>query len=1811
MRLAGIASILALGLGINDALAQLSGTITVGTGGTYTSLTNAGGAFAAINASGTSGAVTFDIISNITEAGTNSLTGGTHAITITSSTTTQKVLTFNATSGTAPNNNANGGIRIMRPNVTIDGVETGIAAADAATKRLSFVRTVNNPVIGVFTDAADNVVIKNVDLVPNNNQAVFNLGALCTTDGIDNFEMTGCTVHPSGSNRSGNMVNLTAASPTTVRHDNGKINGNSFWNWGQSGAGSATVVGLNTALGWEVKNNHFFQTNTVSPTGNRTWTVIQLGSACGNATVTGNFIGGSDLNCGGATKLTTTAGGSDGWVRLMVFRLEQAGTEPASTVSNNRVTNIDMQVRWSGNCTEGGLDWWMTNGNLNVQDNEFGTGGEIILTRVNSTATNSPTRIRNQTMVAFTNSGTINFKRNKFENFTYRIGHTAGNFGQLDWEAIVVGDGGTGSTGDIFVEKNIIRNIKFEHTGTSTNSVMFFKGIKVNLGAATGTTSNISVDSNLIYNVTLNPLSTTATIVGSGGCSGGATFNATAEGIVVGSNVGGTTGSLQIKKNRIYDFKSNIGATITGIRCLGMASATTQVQIYNNVVSFNGGDGLGGNNNAIYRCLSVEPATASSESYYVNNNSFSISGTSNGSNNTACVNLNANALSVNLRNNAIQNTRTGSTGTHYAYFTLSSGLNTNNNIVNSATKLGHASGTDYDGLTEWSGAFYDNSGSQQVLLNFVDPANGNLSITNCTPITGVGTTVLAPYFVVTKDINNANHSSPVSPGAYVISAGSGAFSWIGTVSSAWNNAANWCGGTGGVPGASDDVNISGSPTPPFWPVLSSSTSVNNLTITGGSTQFTVNSGVTLTVNGDFSFSGTPANLTVTGSTFSFPSTSTQTISNLKAHNLTLSGNTTKNLTGTTTIANTLNISGASTLALVTAGSSLSVNGFFTGTGRLNGTATSNLTIGGTTTTTLALSSTSQFQDITLNSTGNSTISINGNLTLRNLTVINGTVNLNNSSVTITGDLIKSGVGVVSAGTGTVTMSGSGSQALTGPWNFNNLTVDKITDSDINIGSGSNISVAGVLTLKQGNTGFGVETNFNVGNSTLAIGAPIVDGGAGTELLNLTSGSSLTLNGTAVWPFPSIGGTAPSTLNNLTVNTTGSAGTVNTSLTVNGTATFTQGTLGLGTNSLTLNGPVAGTSGTVSTSGGSTLTVGNTGAMTYFPATSGSFGQLVLSRPGTLTLSSAFTANKMNISLGSTLNLGSNNLTLTATDATSGIVNNGTLNGTLGTTTFGGTFAQSLSGTGTYNFGAIQNNNATAGGMTVSSGSVNVFGTMTFAASAKWNASGGSTTLKSTATQRGSIAALPNGAQVNGNVTVESRLATSSQGWYFAGGTTKGLTVSNLNTQLMVRGIPGAPAPTGTGSPNVYFYNEATATNSGWTAATSLTNNLSRAFRAYLDVNFINLNNQVMKFTGQLNVGNGADQSMVSGETFSWPVTFTPSGWSGGGWNLLHNPYPSNLLLDNSANWTSANMSPTFHFWNAAAGTYMTWNRSTGSGTKGDGLIAIGQAFFGQATASGPSITVAEGAKTSSSTALMRQGVNAPTLTIRFGQANNTRYDLAQLVLDNTARFSFDADLDANNLNGGFFDVTTNTTAGQELTVNSVPTPGQLYTIPMTYASYLGAGQQVSFDFTGVSNMSNVKLYLLDRELGTSTEITEGMTYTFTDNAPAHTRVTSRFAISLVPGAVTSLDPGFSGVNVSLYPNPASRSGEFVIVMAGTQSAQAQVEVVDATGKLVTSQAANFNDGKASLKLDGSIAAGVYQVKVKLGETVAVQRLVVR
>lgn len=267
---------------------------------------------------------------------------------------------------------------------------------------------------------------------------------------------------------------------------------------------------------------------------------------------------------------------------------------------------------------------------------------------------------------------------------------------------------------------------------------------------------------------------------------------------------------------------------------------------------------------------------------------------------------------------------------------------------------------------------------------------------------------------------------------------------------------------------------------------------------------------------------------------------------------------------------------------------------------------------------------------------------------------------------------------------------------------------------------------------------------------------------------------------------------------------------------------------------------------------------------------------------------------MYLSAGSTLTL------------TGNLNNAGTLV-SRGTVSFAENSQQNVNGTATIANVTVSNS---AGVVVKSGAAILVSGDLTFSAGAILNVQG-SVRLTSNSSGTGRLAPPGTGAQFVGNLTQE-RYVPGTAGWTFLDTPIKNQTLANWSNQFAIAGFPGAPA---VGSSNTFYYSEsATTAAAGWIASTAVTNPVSgTSVRQFLRGDFFNAGAK-FENTGAPYNGNGADNIASAGEAYSFPITFTPTAFDGGGWNMVGNSFPSQMDLASAKGWTKTNMSPTVWAW---------------------------------------------------------------------------------------------------------------------------------------------------------------------------------------------------------------------------------------------------------------------------------------------------------
>jgi hypothetical protein len=385
------------------ALAPVSGTVTVGTGGDFTSLTNPGGVFDAINGAGATSNITINVINDLTaETGTvalNQIAGGFTVLIQPSGGAARTISGSNGT-GLINLNGADG--------VTINGLNAG-------GNSFLIRNTGTGATIRLLADASNNT-IQNCTIEGASTTAVV-LVATGTTTGNDNVAITGNTIRDR-SDAAGVPANLITSGGTSAVIANSGLNisGNTLFNF--------TGNGVNIAAGTE---NLTISNNDISQSANRATAIIgiNVSTSLGTNTITQNSIhdlrssvlGGTFVSTVGlfvldARNLTVSrnriynfAAVAGGTGRIVGIEFEGAsGTAAAATIVNNMVSMVTSVP--TANPVFGIFDFAFGGNTVTIDHNSIYLGG-VASGAANSWAlvrgTAAPTTFTARNNIAFNN----------------------------------------------------------------------------------------------------------------------------------------------------------------------------------------------------------------------------------------------------------------------------------------------------------------------------------------------------------------------------------------------------------------------------------------------------------------------------------------------------------------------------------------------------------------------------------------------------------------------------------------------------------------------------------------------------------------------------------------------------------------------------------------------------------------------------------------------------------------------------------------------------------------------------------------------------------------------------------------------------------------------------------------------------------------------------------------------------------------------------------------------------------------------------------------------------------------------------------------------------------------------------------------------------------------------------------------------------------------------------------------------------------------------------------------------------------------
>ena len=231
-----------------------------------------------------------------------------------------------------------------------------------------------------------------------------------------------------------------------------------------------------------------------------------------------------------------------------------------------------------------------------------------------------------------------------------------------------------------------------------------------------------------------------------------------------------------------------------------------------------------------------------------------------------------------------------------------------------------------------------------------------------------------------------------------------------------------------------------------------------------------------------------------------------------------------------------------------------------------------------------------------------------------------------------------------------------------------------------------------------------------------------------------------------------------------------------------------------------------------------------------------------------------------------------------------------------------------------------------------------------------------------------------------------------------------------------------------------------------------------------------------------------------------------------GLNLIGNPYPSSIDWDAPTGWSRPNVNDAIYYRrNGTTCTYID-----GTGTNGaDGIIPPMQGFYVRATAN-TTISCDNRVRVHSDRQLYKATTtNTLHLTVRNNSNNLT--DDSYIRFKDYASDVFDGSYDAEKMYAddlNYPQVYTNIGGTKDIAINTLSDLTSERIVP------LGFKTNVAGNFTITSGMvssfvnSNYKVYLDDAQTGTSQELSDNSSYSFSSGT---TTGTSRFSLHFVPG----------------------------------------------------------------------------------------------
>jgi len=313
----------------------LSGTYNVGTGQTFTSLTNAGGLFAAVNSLGLAGDVVVNITSDLAEDGSNALyqwieSGtGNYTLTIQPDAASARIISGNVLAGMIRFNGAD--------RVIMDGRSGG------SGNYLTFRNTNTAGTTGTaftFINGATNNILRycNIEAYANATNGVILFSTSTVAGGNSNNTISYCNINATVSSSIGNLC-IYSAGTVGKENSTNTISSNNIYNYRDRGL-DLPATGTTA---WMISGNSFYNgdaSGSINYAAASTLHGIRILGGAGYS-ILNNYIGG---NAALATGTNAVYSSTLGIISFQGILLTTSSASPASYIKGNTIGKISVSA---------------------------------------------------------------------------------------------------------------------------------------------------------------------------------------------------------------------------------------------------------------------------------------------------------------------------------------------------------------------------------------------------------------------------------------------------------------------------------------------------------------------------------------------------------------------------------------------------------------------------------------------------------------------------------------------------------------------------------------------------------------------------------------------------------------------------------------------------------------------------------------------------------------------------------------------------------------------------------------------------------------------------------------------------------------------------------------------------------------------------------------------------------------------------------------------------------------------------------------------------------------------------------------------------------------------------------------------------------------------------------------------------------------------------------------------------------------------------------------------------------------------------